>query len=177
MLQETKLKLEWGHSVSDIKQHLRNATTVFGGNQIPITRPEVLKLMKMLGYSEPRHYKVCVSTTHSVLLQRHHWLPNLWKAMAKLHRLLLFRLTFLWLVWYWRTVQPAYWPLAWERRLAQQAIWFCKYSVRTLAWAKISWNIMVLGSSKWVLSSWKVPSLPKNVPATELKKKKKKPTQ
>ena len=75
VLQETKLKLERGHSVSDIEQHLRNAATLVGGNQIPSTWPEVLKLMKTLGYSEPRHYKVCVSTTHSVLLQRHRDCP------------------------------------------------------------------------------------------------------
>ena len=37
VLQETKLKLERGHSVSDIEQHLRNAATLVGGNQILIT--------------------------------------------------------------------------------------------------------------------------------------------
>ena len=31
--------------------------------------------MKMLGYSEPHHYKVCISTRHSVLLQRHQDCP------------------------------------------------------------------------------------------------------
>ena len=42
VLQETKLKLERGHSISDIEQHLRNAATLIGGDQIPITWSEVL---------------------------------------------------------------------------------------------------------------------------------------
>lgn len=69
VLQEAKLKLERGHSISDIEQHLGNASTLVGGNQIPTTWPEVLKLMNTLGYSRPQHYKVCVSTTHSFLLR------------------------------------------------------------------------------------------------------------
>ena len=92
--------------------------------------------------------------------------------MAKMYRLLLLGLAFLWLVCYWRTMQPAYGPLAWERGLAQQTTRFWNYSVRALAWAKILWNVMVLGSHKWVSSSRKVPSLPKNCSGSRVRRTK-----
>jgi len=53
-----------GNSISDIEQHLRNASTLVRGKQIPTMWPEVLMLMNTLGYSRPQHYKVCVSTTY-----------------------------------------------------------------------------------------------------------------
>ena len=117
VLQEAKLKLERGHSISDIGQHLRNASTLVSGNQIPTTWPEVLKLMNTLGYSRPQHYKVCVSTTHSFLLrgrETHSACPicgKRWQHCIDYY-------CFLWLVCNGRAMQPAYGPLAWER-LAQ----------------------------------------------------------
>ena len=74
-LKEVKIKLERGHSVSDIEDHLSNAAELTGGKQIPTSWPNVLKLMKLLGYTNPQHYKVCTARDHSYLLKSKHPCP------------------------------------------------------------------------------------------------------
>lgn len=69
VMKEVKIKLERGHSVSDIEEHLSNAAELTGGKQIPTSWPNVLKLMKLLGYTNPQHYKVCAARDHSFLLK------------------------------------------------------------------------------------------------------------
>ena len=69
ILHEVKLKLDHGHSISVTEDHLRNAATLIGGCQIPTKWSEVLKLMKSLGYRDPKHFKVCVTQDHSCLLE------------------------------------------------------------------------------------------------------------
>ena len=59
MMKEVKLKLEGGHSVADIEGHLNNTASLVGGDQIP-TWSGVLKMMKHLGYANPRHFKICM---------------------------------------------------------------------------------------------------------------------
>lgn len=71
VLNEVKLKLEHGHSISVAEDHLRNAADMLGGHQIPTKWTEVLSLMKRLGYNDPKHYKVCASPDHSCLLPDH----------------------------------------------------------------------------------------------------------
>lgn len=68
VLNEVRLKLEHGHSISVTEDHLRNTADMLGGNQIPTKWNEVLRLMKTLGYCNPQHYKVCASQDHSFLL-------------------------------------------------------------------------------------------------------------
>lgn len=46
VLNEVKLKLDHGHSISVTEDHLRNTSALIGGCQIPIKWCEVLKLMK-----------------------------------------------------------------------------------------------------------------------------------
>ena len=69
ILNEVKLKLDHGHSISVTEDHLQNTETLLGGCQIPTKWCEVLKLMKSLGYRDPKHFKVCVSQDHSCLLE------------------------------------------------------------------------------------------------------------
>ena len=69
ILNEVKLKLDHGHSISVTEDHLQNAATLIGGCQIPTKWSEVLKLMKSLGYRDPKHFKVCITQDHSCLLE------------------------------------------------------------------------------------------------------------
>ena len=69
VLKEVKLKLDRGHSVTDIEDHLKNTASLVGGTQIPTTWTDVLKMMKKLGYTNPRHYRVCAAHDHSFLLK------------------------------------------------------------------------------------------------------------
>ena len=68
-MSETKAKLQNGLSVSQIEEHLRNAAQLLGADKIPSKWSDVLKIMESAGYSSPKHYKVCVSTTHLILLK------------------------------------------------------------------------------------------------------------
>ena len=68
VMKELKLKLDRGHSVTDIEEHLKNAADLIGGEKIPTAWLNVLKLLKKLGYTNPYHYKVCASHDHSFLL-------------------------------------------------------------------------------------------------------------
>ena len=69
VMKELKLKLDRGHSVADIEGHLNNAASLVGGDQIPTTWSDVLKVMKKLGYANPRHFKVCAGHDHAFLLR------------------------------------------------------------------------------------------------------------
>ena len=69
VLNEVKLKLDHGHSISVTEDNLRNTSALIGGCQIPTKWCEILKLMKSLGYCDPKHFKVCVSQDHSCLLE------------------------------------------------------------------------------------------------------------
>ena len=69
VMKEVKLKLGSGHSVADIEGHLNNTASLVGGDQIPTTWSGVLKMMKQLGYANPRHLKICAARDHSFLLK------------------------------------------------------------------------------------------------------------
>ena len=69
VLKEVKTKLHHGHSVSIAEEHLRNASELLGAGSIPTKWNAVIKYLKSLGYKDPKHYKVCVSTNHSRLLK------------------------------------------------------------------------------------------------------------
>ena len=69
ILKEVKTKLDHGHSVSIAEEHLRNASELLGTGSIPTKWNAVIKYLKSLGYKDPKHYKVCVSTNHSRLLK------------------------------------------------------------------------------------------------------------
>ena len=66
-LKELSLKLQYGHSVSEFEHHLQNAADLIGG-KLFTKWAEVLKLLRRLGYTNPKHYKVCVGGNHSILL-------------------------------------------------------------------------------------------------------------
>lgn len=68
VMKESKIKLDCGHSVTDIEKHLKNAAALVG-EQIPTMWSGVLKMLKKLGYTNPHHYKVCASHDHSFLLK------------------------------------------------------------------------------------------------------------
>ena len=68
-MKELKLKLDRGHSITDIEEHLKNVVDLVGGEQIPTTWSSVIKMLKKLGYTNPHHYKVCASHDHSFLLK------------------------------------------------------------------------------------------------------------
>lgn len=42
-MKELKLKLDRGHSITDIEEHLKNAADLVGGEQIPTSWSSVLK--------------------------------------------------------------------------------------------------------------------------------------
>lgn len=67
LLKELRLKLQYGNSQTEFEQHLRNASGFFGPG-LPSKWSEVLKLLREIGYRDPKHYKVCVGHNHSVLL-------------------------------------------------------------------------------------------------------------
>ena len=69
VMKELKLKLDRGHSVANIEGHLRNTASLIGGDQIPTTWSDVLKMMRTLGYANPYHFKVCAEHDHSFLLK------------------------------------------------------------------------------------------------------------
>ena len=66
-LKELLLKLQYGHSVSEFEHHLQNAADLIGG-KLFTKWAEVLKLLSRRGYTNPKHYKVCVGANHSILL-------------------------------------------------------------------------------------------------------------
>ena len=70
VVREALTKLECGYSRAQIERHLENATSLLDleGRALPVTWPEVLQLLKKLGYRSPRHYKVCCGKDHSTLL-------------------------------------------------------------------------------------------------------------
>ena len=49
VMKELKLKLDQGHSVTDIEEHLKNAADLIGGERIPTAWSNVLKLLKKFG--------------------------------------------------------------------------------------------------------------------------------
>ena len=54
---------------SEIEAHLANNTSSLLGNDlIPSKWQLVLKLLKNLGYQDPKHCKVCCALDHSLLL-------------------------------------------------------------------------------------------------------------
>lgn len=65
-LKELSLKLQYGHSVSEFEHHLQNAADLIGG-KLFTKWAQVLKLLRRLGYTNPKHYKVCVGANHSIL--------------------------------------------------------------------------------------------------------------
>ena len=65
-MKEFSLKLQYGHSVAEFEHHLQNAADLISENLFT-KWAEVLKLHR-LGYTNPKHYKVCVGTNHSLLL-------------------------------------------------------------------------------------------------------------
>ena len=67
VMKELKLKLDHGHSITDIEEHLKNAADLVG-EQIPTAWSNVLKLLKKLGYTNPYHYKVCACMHHMIIL-------------------------------------------------------------------------------------------------------------
>ena len=69
VMKELKLKLDRGHSVTDIEGHLNNAASLMGGDQISMTWSDVLKMMRKLGYVNPHYYKVRAGHDHSFLLK------------------------------------------------------------------------------------------------------------
>lgn len=70
IVKEVGIKLKYGHSQSEIEEHLKNATSIVESSiPIPTKWNEVLKLLKKLGYKDPKHYKVCASEDHSVILR------------------------------------------------------------------------------------------------------------
>ena len=69
LMNEAFVKLQRGHSESDIEQHLRNTILLLNESSLPCKWSEVLKKMKELGYRNPRHFKVCAAKGHSVLLK------------------------------------------------------------------------------------------------------------
>lgn len=67
IVKELYVKLQYGHSQAELEHHLRNASDLLG-EDIATSWSAVMKLLRNLGYSEPSHYKVCVSSDHSVVL-------------------------------------------------------------------------------------------------------------
>ena len=63
-----QIKLKYGHSQAEIEEHLTTGAKLAGMSTIPTKWNEVLKLLKKLGYTAPKHRKVCVSEDHSILL-------------------------------------------------------------------------------------------------------------
>lgn len=69
IMKETLVKLDRGHSQSEIEAHLRSTNQLLGKEVLPNTWSEVLQIMHRLGYKSPRHYKVCCASDHSYLLK------------------------------------------------------------------------------------------------------------
>lgn len=68
-MKEVRTKLTHGLSVSTNEDHLQNAAALLGEQAIPTKWNDVVCFMKAIGYTEPRHYKVCLAQDHSVLLE------------------------------------------------------------------------------------------------------------
>lgn len=67
ILEELKVKLKYGTSYPEFEQHLLNTKRLIK-EEIPVQWSDVLKLLTLLGYQSPKHYKVCLRQDHSHLL-------------------------------------------------------------------------------------------------------------
>ena len=63
IIKELSLKLQYGHSVSEFEHDLRNDADLLGGHFL--TKWETVV---QTWHTNPKHYKVCVGTNHSILL-------------------------------------------------------------------------------------------------------------
>ena len=69
VMKEVKTKLNHGLSMSTTEDHLQNTATLLGEKVIPTKWSDVIRFMKTIGYTDPRHYKVCLTQDHSKLLE------------------------------------------------------------------------------------------------------------
>lgn len=67
LMKEVRTKLNHGLSVSTTEDYLRNVAALLGDKSIPTQWNDILRFMKSLGYTDPKHYKVCVTQDHSYL--------------------------------------------------------------------------------------------------------------
>ena len=69
VMKEILTKLNYGHSQSEFEEHMRNTAHLVGDTcSLPTTWSDTLKVLKELGYKNPKHYKVCLGHNHSELL-------------------------------------------------------------------------------------------------------------
>ena len=69
VMNEILTKLNYGHSQSEFEEHMRNTARLVGDTcSLPTTWSDTLKVLKELGYKNPKHYKVCLGHNHSELL-------------------------------------------------------------------------------------------------------------
>ena len=69
ILKQVKRKLENGLSQSVSEGILSDLASLLDNDLIPTKWSEVMKLLRKLGYSNPRHFKVCCGSDHSILLR------------------------------------------------------------------------------------------------------------
>ena len=69
ILKQVKRKLENGLSQSVGEGILSDLASLLDNDLIPTKWSEVMKLLRKLGYSNPRHFKVCCGSDHSFLLR------------------------------------------------------------------------------------------------------------
>ena len=68
ILKELHVKLKYGSSRSEFEEHLQNVRGLIN-EKLPVHWVEIAKLLKTLGYNEPRWHKVCIKEDHSFLLK------------------------------------------------------------------------------------------------------------
>ena len=76
IVREMNINLVRGHSRATLEEHLANVAKLMGDNSIPVKWSEVIKMLKSLGYKDPKHFKVCVTPTHSQLLKNKRLMPQ-----------------------------------------------------------------------------------------------------
>ena len=70
VLRELLTKAKFGYSQSQLEEHLKNAAKLLGEDRLIQSYQAVLRLLKSLGYRDPKHYKVCIGEDgHSFLLK------------------------------------------------------------------------------------------------------------
>ncbi len=70
VLRELLTKAKFGYSQSQLEEHPKNATKRLGEDRLIQSYQAVLRLLKSLGYRDPKHYKVCIGEDgHSFLLK------------------------------------------------------------------------------------------------------------
>lgn len=69
IMKELQVKLNYGTSRAEFEEHLKNVKGLVDDDNIPVEWEKVMELLKILGYNEPRWFRVCIKEDHSYLLR------------------------------------------------------------------------------------------------------------